>query len=242
MCRRIDKTWQWPAVALGLLFPGTITWLYFFVWPGTTGTTVLYATNKLFMAVFPFLLMKLVLRRPLGLTREHVKHQTAAAISGLVLLALVLVAYAVLFRGSRILAGVPPAIFAKATMLGIATPAKFLAFALFMILINSALEEYYWRWFVFGSLRDLVPTWVAVTVSSLGFTFHHVVVLGSFLRPEDFWTAALGFSACVTAGGVIWALLYHRSGSIIGPWISHVLADLAVIVVGFDMLRDYLWA
>ncbi|TFH16851.1 MAG: CPBP family intramembrane metalloprotease [Lentisphaerales bacterium] len=240
MCHRIDKSWEWLAVVVGLLFPGTITWLYFFVWPGAAATTLLYAANKVFMAVFPFLLMKLVLRRPIGLTREHLKCQVAAVVSGLAMLVIILVVYAILFRGSPILADVPAAIFAKATMLGVATPSKFLAFALFMILINSALEEYYWRWFVFGALRDLAPTWVAVTVSSIGFTFHHVVVLGSFLRPSDRWPAALGLSACVAVAGAIWAALYHRTGSIVGPWISHVLADVAVIVVGFDMLRGYL--
>ena len=42
------------------------------------------------------------------------------------------------------------------------------------------LEEYYWRWFLFGGLRRSMPVAAAVVLSSLAFTAHHVILLATF--------------------------------------------------------------
>jgi membrane protease YdiL (CAAX protease family) len=47
---------------------------------------------------------------------------------------------------------------------------------------------------------------------------------------------AVPMSLCVALGGVFWAWLYHRSGSLLGPWLSHALVDLAVMAIGYAML------
>jgi membrane protease YdiL (CAAX protease family) len=31
--------------------------------------------------------------------------------------------------------------------------------------------------------------------------------------------------------------LYHRSGSLLAPWVSHALVDAALVVIGWDVLR-----
>jgi membrane protease YdiL (CAAX protease family) len=64
---------------------------------------------------------------------------------------------------------------------------------------------------------------------------HHVVVIGRFF-PNDFWSATVPLSLCVAGGGAFCAWLYHRSGSIYAPWISHLLVDVAVLGVGYDMV------
>ena len=105
----------------------------------------------------------------------------------------------------------------KITHLGIATPAKYWAFALFVSVPHAALEEYYRRWFCFGQLRRVCPTWLAVGVSSLAFMSHHVLILHRFLQAG--WAPTLLFSLCVAFGGAVWALVYARRGSLNGPWI-----------------------
>jgi membrane protease YdiL (CAAX protease family) len=35
-------------------------------------------------------------------------------------------------------------------------------------------------------------------------------------------------------GGVIWAWLYHQSGSVWSAWLSHLIVDAALFVVGYD--------
>lgn len=115
------------------------------------------------------------------------------------------------------------------------TPGRFIALALFLSVVHSLLEEYYWRWFVFGRLRRLVPLAAAVAVSSLAFMAHHVIIL-YVLMPRHFLTVAVPLSLSVAAGGAVWAWLYERSGAIYAPWLSHLLVDAAIMAVGYDLL------
>lgn len=39
----------------------------------------------------------------------------------------------------------------------------------------------------------------------------------------------------VAVGGAFWAWLYHRSGSLLGPWISHMLVDAAIFGVSYQL-------
>jgi hypothetical protein len=41
----------------------------------------------------------------------------------------------------------------------------------------------------------------------------------------------------VAAGGAFWAWLYQRSGSLVGPWLGHLLADAAIFTVGWQLVR-----
>ncbi|MEM9352376.1 MAG: type II CAAX endopeptidase family protein [Planctomycetota bacterium] len=115
--------------------------------------------------------------------------------------------------------------------LGLDSPAKFAAFALFCSTAHAFLEEYYWRWFVFGRMAKHVPLAAAVVVSSLGFMAHHVIVLAHYFgwASPTTWV----FSLCVAVGGVFWAWLYHKTGSLWGPWLSHVLVDAGIFAVGY---------
>ncbi|MGE3806696.1 MAG: lysostaphin resistance A-like protein [Gemmataceae bacterium] len=123
----------------------------------------------------------------------------------------------------------------KVVQLDVATPARFLMLAAFLSVLHSFLEEYYWRWFVFDRLRDLLPGWLAIVISSLAFMSHHVIVLDAYL-PGSFWQATVPFSLCIAVGGAFWAWLFARSGSLLGPWLGHLLVDAAIMAVGYQML------
>jgi len=115
-------------------------------------------------------------------------------------------------------------------------PWKFITLGVFYSLFHSLLEEYYWRWFVFGQLRGLVRFWPAVTISSLGFMAHHVIVVGAYFGMASLETWLISFSVAV--GGAFWAWLYQRSGSLVGPWLSHLLVDSAIFAIGYDIVRE----
>jgi membrane protease YdiL (CAAX protease family) len=48
------------------------------------------------------------------------------------------------------------------------------------------------------------------------------------------------FSLAVAVGGAVWAWLYDFSRSLIGPWLSHMLVDIGIFVIGYDLARDIL--
>jgi len=114
---------------------------------------------------------------------------------------------------------------------GIDTLPRFACLGLFYCVAHSGLEEYYWRWFVFGQLRGLMRLWPAIIVASLGFMAHHVLVLGVYFR--DCWWAAAWFSLAVAVGGAYWAWLYDRSRSLLGPWLSHAIVDAGIFLIGY---------
>ncbi len=109
----------------------------------------------------------------------------------------------------------------------------FLLYMMFLSIINSGLEEYYWRWFVFGRLRAKVGAPAAVVLSSLAFAAHHFVALHEFLG--NAWLAGL-FSVVIAVGGAVWACHYHHTGRLWGVWVSHCIVDVAALSIGYHVL------
>jgi membrane protease YdiL (CAAX protease family) len=167
----------------------------------------------------------------------------AGVIFGAIILAAIVVLYhlwfkpeeyhGLWFKAGKSLASARQEIRDKLVQFGVGGPLGYVVLAAFYSVVHSFLEEYYWRWFVFGRLRDLMGWKTAVVVASVGFMGHHVIVLGTFcgwLSPAT-WV----FSLAVGLGGAFWAWLYHRSRSLLGPWASHLLIDAAIFVVGYDL-------
>jgi len=124
----------------------------------------------------------------------------------------------------------------KVASFGITTVAGYAALAVFYSLVHSLLEEYYWRWFVFGHACRGLALPVAIGLSSVGFAAHHVLLLGTYFGYASPLTWL--FAVAIVIGGAFWAWLYRASGSLVGPWLSHALVDAAIFVIGWDLVRD----
>jgi len=226
---------DWGAVLFGLLFPVLGTWVYFLVLRDSPRTIqhVAYAAEKGIQFSFPVIWVFWVRREwpswPARPWRGAGLGLAFGLAVGLVML--------LLFHGWLMPAGHLDAarveIEKKLAGFGLTSLLGYAAFAAAYSLVHSLLEEYYWRWFVFGRLRRLIPPGWAIAVSALGFMLHHVLVLGLFFG----WLAPATwcFSICVAVGGGFWAWLYHRSRSLMGPWLSHLLVDAAIFTVGYQM-------
>ena len=116
--------------------------------------------------------------------------------------------------------------------MGLNSALPYLAGAAGWTFVNSLLEEYVYRWFIFRQCEALMKGWVAVIVSATIFTAHHVIAVSQYLDPLLTFLASTG----VFAGGVIWSWLYMRYRSIWPCWLSHVLADIAVFGIGWWLL------
>lgn len=116
---------------------------------------------------------------------------------------------------------------------GLDRPARFWAFAGWLSIGNSLLEEFVFRWFVDSRLKLLgIPLVLAIPLSALIFTVHHVIVLAAFF---DTKVVLIG-SAGVFVGGLIWSASLGLWKSVIPGWISHALVDVAIIMVGASIL------
>ena len=52
-----------------------------------------------------------------------------------------------------------------------------------------------------------------------------------------FLPAVVPFSLAIAVGGAVWCWLYERTGSLLGPWLSHLIIDAAIFVVAWDLLQ-----
>jgi membrane protease YdiL (CAAX protease family) len=223
------------ALLFAALFPSIGTFLYFVALPGSRWTTPVYAVCKLIQFSFPLLWIVGIERaRPDLFRKPGTKGLWFGLFSGLGMVVSLVAARRGLLA-LPILAGVPAAVAGKLAAFGISTSGEYFGLALFYSVLHSLLEEYYWRWFLFGRLRRRLPLGIAMILSSLAFTAHHVLVIGQFLGgygPAT-WLASL----TITAAGMIWAWSYHRSNSLFGSWVSHALADAGLLWMGYQIWR-----
>jgi membrane protease YdiL (CAAX protease family) len=119
----------------------------------------------------------------------------------------------------------------KIIELGLIDYRLFFLFGCFYAVIHSGLEEYYWRWFVFGKLREISGIRVAIIISGLGFAAHHVILLHTFFGFSSI-LCPLG-SIAVAIGGIYWAWLYQRSNNLLGAWLGHGIIDAAIFLTGY---------
>jgi uncharacterized protein len=231
---------RWPdaaAALFALVFPAVLTWVYFVALAkGPAGPQqAAYAVGKTVQFVFPVFWVLAVQRRRPAWSRPRSTGIAEGLAFGLAVFAAGLAIFQFGMKSTAMLQAAGEQIAAKVAGFGIHGPGAYLCMALFYCVVHSFLEEYYWRWFVFGQLRDWMNWKMAVAVSSAGFTAHHVVLLATYfgwLSP-----ATYVFSLAVSVGGAYWAWLYHRSGSLWGPWLSHLAIDALIFAVGYDLVR-----
>jgi membrane protease YdiL (CAAX protease family) len=237
------------ALVFAMTFPAVMAWVYFVALATEGGKPALvlmiaYGAGKFVQFTFPAVYFLLTVwwveRRQLVVKPPHGRALLVGLVSGLLVGSAILGLYETWLRHSSLLANTPDKVYRKLQEFSCATPGRFIALAVFLSVFHSLLEEYYWRWFVFGYLRRYLRLFWAITLASLGFMAHHVIVLAVYF-PGRFWTLALPFSLGVAIGGAFWAWLYERTGSLVAPWLSHMLIDLAIMAVGYEMLAGRYW-
>ena len=233
-----------------MVFPTLVTWVYF-VWlkdSPASGQQTAYSIGKTIQFVFPiawvwffdrqFLQTKTRrvpnMKKHFGLSREM---WLGIGFSDLVVAA-IFVIYFVFLQSTDVASLLVEQVRTKTIGTGIDTTFKFLALGVFYSLCHSFLEEYYWRWFVFGYLRKHLSVTHSIVVSSLGFMAHHVILLGVFFGPASPLTYL--FSISVGIGGAFWAWLYYATGSLRAAWISHLIVDAGIFTLGYILIRPFL--
>lgn len=224
------------AVLFAALFPTLATWLYFVVLPGSRWMLPVYAVCKVVQFAFPVVWVVFVERSEPRLLRKPSRSGLLGGLlSGVAISAFLFLIWETLLAGGPLAARAGQAASTKLAGFGIETAGGYLLLAVFYSVFHSLLEEYYWRWFVFGHLRRSLPVTTAAVLSSLAFMSHHILVVGELAGAYNARTWLL--ASTVGVGGLIWAWLYHRSRSLYGPWLSHALVDAALLWIGYGLWR-----
>jgi len=224
------------AVAAAIVYPTLLTLLYFVGLrhaPSAVQQGV-YGGGKIVQFLFPWLICGCTWKL-LAADRPIRRRDLAWGLAtGILMAGGLLALYFGVAKSSPLLAPAAEQVTGKVQGFGITGPGAYFLLAAFYAIGHSLLEEYYWRWFVFGQLRNRWPLGPAIVVSSLGFMAHHVVVLATFFGGVN--VPAIVCSLGVGLGGVVWAWMYHRSGALGGVWLSHAFVDAVIFIAGYNRL------
>ncbi len=228
---------RWPErpaalLALLLLVPvpsiGVAMWM---VVPGVEETTfgkIAYMIGKAWILLLPIVWLKFVDRKPLSLSPPMYGGFGAGIALGLAISALILGAYFLFAYKLIVVEDVRFKVFAN----GLDTQLKYIAACTALSLVNSLLEEYVWRWFVFRKCEALVGGVVAVALSALFFTFHHIIAIGAQFN----WQITLLANIGIFIGGAAWSWCYLKYRSIWPGYVSHLIVDVTVFYIGWRIV------
>lgn len=226
-------TRRWAVVLPALLLPLSASFLYFVVFPGTAIGHAAYSSVKVFELLWPAIATLFILREPLRreppgvIARRH--SLLEGTLFGLAVVALMLLLKEFTFMGTLMeqSAGQVRQRVADMGMLN-----HYILAALAISIAHAALEEWYWRWFVFGNLRHLLRERTAHVIAATGFAAHHLVVTSQFFP----FGLALFLSVSVGIGGAFWSWQYQRHRTLLGPWFGHMIVDFGIFWVGYGLL------
>lgn len=225
--KTIDRRRALVALLLLAPVPSLSVVVAMIVAPGPIGKT-LFLIGKIWLLVFPAAWYLIVEKGKPSWSAPRRGGLAAGTVSGVVL--------AVFIVGGAWLVGVQTmdlsAMRTAVQKMGLDSALPYIAAAVGWTFVNSLMEEYVYRWFVFRQCERLVNPGFAVIASAAIFTAHHVIAVSRYLDP----TLTVLASAGVFAGGLVWSWLYQRYRSIWPCWISHVLADAAVFGIGWYLL------
>jgi len=210
-----------PAPSVGVL---AAMWL----WAGPVGQAI-WSASKLYLALFPLGWHRLVERQPIAWSPPRHGGWGMGAATGLgIALALGLGWWCLGSRWVDLEAARKVLVEA-----GLGSAGLYLGACFYWITINSLIEEYVWRWFVFEKLEIATGSGrFAVLGSGLFFSLHHGLATASFLA----WPLALGAALGCFIGGALWSWLYLRYRSIWPAYLSHAIVDVAVFAIGWHIL------
>jgi len=230
---RIDKVnpnTRKALLALLLLVPAQsiATAMFFWITHTLTGKCIFVAC-KLWMGLLPVVWLKFVDREPLSWSPPRLGGFRAGAVLGLAIAAVIFAAFGIAFHLGVIHTD---KIADRAAQTGLNHLGAYIGGAIWWITVNSLMEEYVWRWFVFRKFEVLLGGKLAVVAAALAFTAHHVIVLVAQFN----WPIVLLGSAGVFTGGAAWSWLYLRYRSIWPGYLSHAIVDAAIFIVGYWLI------
>lgn len=221
-----------------LLLPTAVTWLYFVALDGAPALVqqAAYGIGKTVQFAMPVAWVYWIRKEALDNWRPNGRGLAIGASFGLFVAGGMFALYWGWLKPNGEFDAPAAEVREKVKSFGVTSLLAFMMLGVFYSTLHSLLEEYYWRWFVFGRLDRWLPPLAAIGVSSFAFAAHHVLVLQKYFG----WDSPLTwlFAAAVAIGGAAWAAIYRRSRSLYATWLSHAIVDAAIFVIGYDLISQ----
>jgi uncharacterized protein len=230
----MDKTLKrWLCLLPAMAFPSIAAYAYFDLAHNSGAIQGLYVFEKGLALFWPILAQAWILGEPPVLQGRRLSTDLRALPLGAALGLLaglgIVLAYTYSTLGPLVDLSAP-VIKAKMSQAGILD--HMVPFVIVLSTLHSALEEYQWRWFVYGNLKKLLPPFWANMAGAWSFAAHHFIILFYFFPPLP----ALFFGLAVVVAGLVWQWMLETQKSLAGSWLAHALVDGAIFVVALKIL------
>jgi len=209
-----------PAASIGVA-------IALFIAPGTIGTIVSVLCGVWLLGL-PIAWSVWGDRYQLHLSQPKHQELLAGTVLGLLMFGIILGTYWLF--GQHWIDGIDAK--SKVQQMGLSNPTIFWIVQAYFVLINSFIEEYIWRWFVYRKCEILIPGTGAIFLSALFFTLHHIIVLAAYTD----WRGVILGSLAVFLAGVIWSWCYLTYRSLLPSYISHAIADFALSIIAWKTI------
>ncbi len=108
------------------------------------------------------------------------------------------------------------------------------AAGLFVAIFNSLIEEFYFRSFLLSQCANFkMPVSKLLLINGVTFSLHHFIAMINIIPLN----LVIGLCAAIGLAGAVWAWLRVKGISIIDIYISHLIADLAIVFVIWDIVK-----
>ena len=111
------------------------------------------------------------------------------------------------------------------------TAGTVLLIAPFTILINSLIEEFFYRGFAFGLIARRRPM-LGILLPPTVFTVQHLLFAYHWVGPG---TVTIGVVALFVFS-LVTQYMYHKADTIVAPWVIHICGDLAMMAIAVELI------
>ncbi|MCM3782526.1 CPBP family intramembrane metalloprotease [Neobacillus mesonae] len=106
---------------------------------------------------------------------------------------------------------------------------NFVFVAIYISIVNSLLEEFFFRGFAFLTLKSLTGRKFAYLFSAGAFAVYHIAMMTSWFTIPLFILMIVS----LFAAGLLFNWLNEKAGNIYASWMVHMCANLAINTIGF---------
>lgn len=112
------------------------------------------------------------------------------------------------------------------------TKTTFVFVGLYITLVNSLLEELFFRGFIFLTLHKAGGKKLAMWFSAILFGCYHMAMFQTWFPPALVLLCVVG----LVAVGLFFNWINLRTKTFLNSWLVHIIADAAIMIIGFRML------
>ncbi|WP_211745663.1 type II CAAX endopeptidase family protein [Paenibacillus sp. Marseille-Q4541] len=106
---------------------------------------------------------------------------------------------------------------------------NFIWVALYISVVNSLLEEFFFRGFAFFTLKERLGRKFAYVFSAGAFALYHIAIMTSWFSIPLFVLLIVS----LFVAGLFFNWINERNGNIYSSWMVHMFANLAINTIGF---------